>query len=36
MEGKVQKDVKNRGKFIDKSLDEINNIFYEIFFKEDD
>lgn len=36
MEGKVKRDVKNRGKFIDKSLDEINNIFYEIFLKEDD
>lgn len=36
MEGKVQKDAKNRGKLIDKSPDETNNTFYEISLKEDD
>lgn len=36
MEGKVQKDAKNRGKLIGKSPDETNNTFYEISLKEDD
>ncbi|XP_034307220.2 intersectin-1 [Magallana gigas] len=36
MEGKAQKDAKNRGKLIDKSPDETNNTFYEISLKEDD